>query len=66
MGDEVGIDPAPFAIQLLTWADTQGYSVMAWTWNPWGGTNTLIQNTTNYTPTMGLGETYYNWTYYHQ
>jgi hypothetical protein len=49
----------------LAWADTHDYSVMAWAWNPWGGANTLIQNTTSYTPTVGLGVTYYTWTFNH-
>jgi endoglucanase len=65
LGDEVGSNPAPFATPELAWADLHGYSVMAWAWNPWGGANTLIQNATTYTPTPGLGQTYYNWTFNH-
>lgn len=61
LGDEVGANPAPFASAVLAWADAQGYSVMAWTWNPWGGANTLIQNATTYAPTAGLGQTYHDW-----
>jgi hypothetical protein len=65
LGDEVGSNPAPFAAAALAWIDSKGYSVTAWTWNPWGGDNTLIQNTTSYTPTVGLGQTYYNWIFNH-
>ena len=65
LGDEVGSNPAPFAAPVLAWADAHGYSVMAWTWNPWGGTNTLIQDATSYTPTPGLGQTYHDWTFNH-
>jgi hypothetical protein len=66
LGDEVGSNPAPFATPLLAWADAHGYSVVAWAWNPWGGTNTLIQNSNTYTPTPGLGQTYHDWTFNHQ
>jgi len=66
LGDEVGSNPAPFATQVLAWADSQGYSVMAWAWNPWGGANTLIQNATSYTPTVGFGQTFHDWTINHQ
>ena len=65
LGDEVGTSGSPFASPVLAWADSQGYSVFAWAWNPWGGANTLIQNATNYTPTVGWGQTYYNWTFNH-
>jgi endoglucanase len=65
LGDEVGTAGSPFASPVLAWADTHDYSVMAWAWNPWGGANTLIQNTTSYTPTVGLGVTYYTWTFNH-
>jgi len=57
---------APFATPVLAWADAHGYSVMAWAWNPWGGTNTLIQNTSTYAPTPGLGQTYHDWTLNHR
>jgi hypothetical protein len=60
-GDEVGSNPAPFASAILSWADSHGYSVLAWTWNAWGGPNTLIRDTNTFAPTAGLGETYYNW-----
>ena len=66
LGDEVGSNPAPFATPVLAWLDTFGYSVMAWTWNPWGGANTLIENTSTFTPTAGLGVTYHNWVFNHQ
>jgi endoglucanase len=65
LGDEVGSNPAPFATAALAWIDAKGYSVTAWAWNPWGGDNTLIQNATSYTPTAGLGQTYYTWIFNH-
>jgi endoglucanase len=65
MGDEVGTTAPPFAPTVLAWLDLHGYSVTAWTWNPWGGANTLIQNATTYTPTVGLGQTYYTWIFNH-
>jgi hypothetical protein len=66
LGDEVGTNPAPFATPLLAWVDTNGYSAVAWAWNPFGGSNTLIQNDTTYTPTAGLGQTYYTWVFNHK
>jgi endoglucanase len=66
LGDEIYAHPAPFATKVLAWADANGYSVTAWTWNPWGGSNTLIQNASNYAPTAGLGQTYHDWTVNHR
>ena len=66
LGDEVGSNPAPFATPALAWLDSFGYSVLAWTWNPWGGANTLIENTSTYTPTAGLGVTYHDWVFNHK
>jgi endoglucanase len=66
LGDEVGSNPAAFASQVLSWADSHGYSVMAWTWNPWGGANTLIRDAAHLTPTPGLGQTYHDWTLNHK
>jgi hypothetical protein len=65
LGDEVGSNPAPYAAAMLAWIDLHGYSVTAWTWNDWGGANTLIQDTTLYTPTAGLGQTYHDWAVNH-
>jgi endoglucanase len=66
MGDEVAMNPAPFATKVLSWADLHGYSVVAWTWNPWGGANTLIRDAVRLTPTPGLGQTYHDWTLNHK
>ncbi|HXC07905.1 MAG TPA: cellulase family glycosylhydrolase [Steroidobacteraceae bacterium] len=64
LGDEVGSNPAPFATAVLAWADLHGYSVTAWTWNPWGLTeNVLI--TATFAPTVGLGQTYHDWVFNH-
>jgi endoglucanase len=64
LGDETGSNPAPFATAVLAWADLHGYSVMAWTWNAWGGPNTLIKS--DRTPTEGLGRTFHDWTLNHK
>jgi len=66
LGDEVGTNPAAFAATALSWIDAHGYSVTAWTWNPWGGANTLIENTSTFTPTVGLGQTYHDWAVNHK
>jgi len=59
-----------FMSALLSLVDAQGWSITAWTWNPWNGANaganTLIQDITNYTPTIGEGEVYQNWTLNHR
>jgi hypothetical protein len=60
VGDEVGTDPAEFVARVLSWADLHGYSILAWSWNPWGGSNTLIRDSTHFTPTAGLGRTYHD------
>jgi hypothetical protein len=65
-GDEVGSAPASYTEQITAWLDLHGYSVTAWTWNPWGGSNTLIQNASSYTPTVGFGQTYHDWAFNHQ
>jgi len=62
----VGSNPASFAATALSWIDSHGYSVTAWTWNPWGGANTLIENTSSFTPTPGLGQTYHDWAVNHK
>jgi endoglucanase len=66
MGDEGGSNPAVFANKVLAWADSHGYSVLAWSWNPWGGANTLIQDNTHFTPTAGLGRAYHDWAIAHK
>lgn len=66
-GDEVGNSNATFTQQMTSWLDQHGYSVTAWAWNPWGGgSNVLIQNSTNYAPTVGFGQTYHDWAVSHQ
>ena len=65
-GDEVGSAPASYTEQITAWLDLHGYSVTAWTWNPWGGSNTLIQNASSYTPTVGFGQAYHDWAFNHQ
>ena len=66
MGDEVGRDPAQFAAGVLAWADLHGYSVLAWTWNPWRGANALISDVTRGTATPGLGRTFQQWAIHHK
>jgi hypothetical protein len=51
---------------MLNLIDRLEWSVMAWTWNPWGGNNTLIRDINTYIPTPGLGATYHNWLVRHQ
>jgi hypothetical protein len=60
-GDEVGSALASYTQQMTAWLDLHGYSVTAWTWNPWGGNNTLIQDAYSYTPTVGFGQAYHDW-----
>jgi hypothetical protein len=50
---------------MTAWLDLHDYSVTAWTWNPWGGNNTLIQNAQSYAPTVGFGQAYHDWTANH-
>jgi len=73
IGDNVGSGPSSnggspgsFMTQMAQLLDNQGWSGMAWTWNPWGGSDTLIQNITSYTPTEGEGQAWYNWTINHK
>jgi endoglucanase len=55
-----------FMSNILSLLDGRGWSGMAWTWNPWGGgASTLLQNISSYTPTLGEGQTYYDWTVNH-
>jgi endoglucanase len=61
-----GGSPGSFMTQMAQLLDNQGWSGMAWTWNPWGGSDTLIQNITSYTPTQGEGQAWYNWTINHK
>ena len=67
-GDEVGSSTAATYTQKMTaWLDEHGYSVTAWTWNPWNqSSNVLIQNASSYTPTVGFGQTYHDWAVNHQ
>ena len=70
MGGAVGPGASTtYVNEILNIVDQQGWSVIAWTWNPWNydkaGSNTLIQDITSYTPTEGLGRTFYNWTFKH-
>jgi aryl-phospho-beta-D-glucosidase BglC (GH1 family) len=54
-----------FVSNVLKVIDAHGWSAVAWTWNPWGGSNTLIQDRRTYTPTQGEGETFRNWSMSH-
>jgi endoglucanase len=52
---------------ILSLLDARGWSGLAWTWNPWGdGNPTLLQNIDNFTPTIGEGQVYYEWTTNHR
>jgi hypothetical protein len=66
-GDEVGSSTAATYTQKMTaWLDEHGYSVTAWTWNPWNqSSNVLIQNASSYTPSVGFGQTYHDWAVNH-
>jgi endoglucanase len=71
MGGPVGAGASTwFVSNMLSVIDQEGWSVTAWTWNPWDGSNvgnnTLIQNITNYAPTVGEGQVFYNWTVNHK
>jgi endoglucanase len=55
-----------FLTNVLSVLDSHSWGAMAWAWNPWGGSNTLLQNISNYTPTIGEGQVYQNWTMNHQ
>jgi endoglucanase len=55
-----------FVSNILKLVDAQGWSALAWTWNPWGGADTLIQDNSSYIPTEGEGVIYHTWTSIHQ
>lgn len=72
VGDQIGSATTgagaagAFITKVAAVADAQGWSVMAWTWNPWGGANTLIQNIATYAPTQGDGTAYQSWLISHK
>jgi endoglucanase len=46
---------APFAANLLPWADTNGVSYLAWTWDPWPLSNFVLIRDAAGDPTPGFG-----------
>lgn len=46
---------APFAAQLLPWADTNGVGYVAWTWDPWPLSNFVLIRDAAGDPTPGFG-----------
>jgi hypothetical protein len=65
-GDTSGSGTGAYTKSLTAWADAHGYSLTAWTWNPWGqSSNDLIQNASSYAPTVGFGQTYHDWAFNH-
>jgi len=62
MGAPVGNGASTtYITELEQLLDAQSWGGMAWTWNPWGGSDTLIQNISSYTPTQGEGTSYKAW-----
>jgi hypothetical protein len=54
-GDPVGGTSAPLSQVLLPFADTNGISYMAWTWDIWPGTTYYLITDAAGTPTAGYG-----------
>jgi hypothetical protein len=50
---------------LLPWADANGVSVLAWTWNVWPQPQNVLILTTTGTPNLGEGAVYQKWTVNH-
>jgi endoglucanase len=46
---------APFASNLLPWADQHGLSYTGWTWNAWQDNDDVLIKDTAGTPTDGYG-----------
>jgi len=55
-GDPSGGTTAPWSAVLLPFADTNGISYMAWTWNPWVGTTFYLITDAAGDPTVGYGQ----------
>jgi Glycosyl hydrolase family 26/Calx-beta domain/Cellulase (glycosyl hydrolase family 5) len=59
-----------FLTGLLGIADRNAWGVIATAWNPAtgaaAGSNTLIQSTATYLPTVGEGQVFHNWTFDHE
>jgi hypothetical protein len=55
-GDPSGGSSAPWSAVLLPFADTNGLSYMAWTWNPWVGTTFYLISDAAGDPTVGYGQ----------
>ena len=54
-GDKVGGNGAPFASVLLPFADVNGISYLAWTWDPWAGTEYYLITDGAGHPSAGYG-----------
>jgi len=46
---------APFASNLLPWADTNGVSYLGWTWDDWSGSDYILIKDAAGTPSDGYG-----------
>jgi len=55
-GDPSGGTTAPWSAVLLPFADLNGVSYMAWTWNPWVGTTYYLITDAAGDPTVGYGQ----------
>ena len=55
-GDPSGGATAPWSAVLLPFADLNGVSYMAWTWNPWVGTTYYLITDAAGDPTVGYGQ----------
>jgi endoglucanase len=54
-GDPSGGSTAPWSSVLLPYADQNDVSYMAWTWDPWVGTQFYLISDGSGTPTVGYG-----------
>jgi hypothetical protein len=49
---------AAFITPFMTWMDSQGYGYLAWTWDTWGCSNTVLISNYNGTACTGFGAAY--------
>lgn len=54
-GDNSGGASAPLSSVLLPWADTNGVSYLAWTWNAWVGSTYYLITNSGGDPSAGFG-----------
>jgi endoglucanase len=55
-GDPIGGSTAPLSAALLPFADANGISYLAWTWDAWGGNAYILITDAAGDPTVGYGQ----------